>query len=70
MLPFRNVQQDPGEQSFLTGIRLQGWDALWTFLRPTAEGIVSAKSAAKEAEVRLNWPGAGAKQSLALDQLL
>ena len=40
-------------------------------MRPTAEGVVSAKSAAKKAEGRLNCPGAGAKPSLDLeDQML
>ena len=68
---FRNVKEDPDELFFLTGISLQVWNALWTFLRPTAEGVVNAKSAVKKAEGRLNCPGAGAKPSLDLeDQML
>ena len=55
---------------YLTGLIIENWDALWEFLDPSPENVLSAKSAATEEEGRLNCPGAGRKPQLSQDDQL
>lgn len=68
---FLNVKEDPERLFFLSGVSSDVWDLLWNFLKPSRETVVSGKSAATEAEGRVNCPGAGRKPTLDLeDELL
>ena len=70
---FQNVKDaDGGEQlKFLTGLPREYWDVLWSDLQPSAENILSKRSAEKEAQGRLNCPGQGRPSVLTLeDELL
>ena len=70
---FQNVKDaDGGEQlKFLTGLSREYWDVLWSDLQPSAENILSKRSAEKEAQGRLNCPGQGRPSVLTLeDELL
>ena len=64
--------QNVGPQlQFLTGLSREYWDILWNDLQPLSGNIISQKSAKKEAEGRLNCPGAGRKAVLSPeDELL
>ena len=44
---------------FFTGLDTEMWTALWTFLNPSPETILSVGSAVKEEEGRSRYPGAG-----------
>ena len=49
---------------FFTGLDTEMWTALWTFLNPSAETILSGRYAVKEEEGRSRYPGAGRKPTL------
>ena len=68
---YANIKSDSAQMLFLTGLSKDMWHALWTYLKPSRENVLSAKSAAAEAAGRTNAPGAGRKPILDLeDQLL
>ena len=67
---YENVKSDNAQLLFLTGLSVNTWSALWTFLKPFPENIISGKSAATEAEGRTNAPGAGSKATLSLEDHL
>ena len=49
-----NVKEDSVQLMYLTDLTIEIWDALWEFLDPSPENVLSAKSAATEEEGRLN----------------
>ena len=66
-----NIKRDGQKLMFLTGLNVGMWSALWQFLKPSPTDVISRRSAEKEAEGRLNCPGAGRKPSLTMeDELL
>ena len=68
---FCNVKKDSAQMLFFTGLDTEMWTALWTFLNPSPETILSVRSAVKEEEGRSRYPGAGRKPTLSLeDELL
>ena len=56
---FCNVEKDSAQMLFFTRLDTEMWTALWTFLNPSPETILSVRSAVKEEEVRSRYPGAG-----------
>ena len=68
---YENIKEDRRQLLFLTGLTPEMWFALWSFIKPSRENIISAKSAASEARGRVNTAGAGRKSVLSLeDELL
>ena len=68
---YENIKEDRRQLLFLTGLTPEMRFALWSFIKPSRENIISAKSAASEARGRVNTAGAGRKSVLSLeDELL
>ena len=68
---FENLKEDSKSFQFNTGLTVRAWDALWAIIKPSAENVLSTKSAATETAGRMNRFGGGWKSSLSLeDQLL
>ena len=49
---------------FFTGLDTEMWTALWTFLNPSPETILSVRYAVKEEEGGSRYPGAARKPTL------
>ena len=62
---FSNIKDNSSELMFLTGLDTDMWNALWKYLKPSPETVLSVRSAAKED--RLRCPGAGRKPTLNLE---
>ena len=67
---FENLKEDSNAFQFNSGLTVRAWDALWTILKPSPENVLSAKSAATEADGRLHCHGQGWKPTLDLEDEL
>ena len=68
---FESIKDEGAQLQFFTDLSKDMWSALWDFLKPTRENLLSASSAAAEASGRVNAPGAGRPPTLSMeDELL